>query len=62
MGVTAHGAGFLVGGGDGGGKSSKIRLCELLVLTAAAGAPGLFLRLLILSGSLCQHSMAAKPW
>ena len=35
---------------------------ELLVLTAAAGAPGLFLRLLILSGRLCQHSMAAKPW
>ena len=24
MGVTAHGAGFLLGGGDGGGKSSKI--------------------------------------
>ena len=32
MGVTAHGAGFLLGGGDGGGKSSKIRLCECSII------------------------------
>ena len=31
-GVTAHGAGFLLGGGDGGGKSSKIRLCECSII------------------------------